>query len=112
VNGFTVGAALRWMVGDAALYTLLALYLLETLPQEYGVPLAWHFPLSPAYWAPLAYGPPGRSLASAWRALLRLHLPGLSEFQQKIGRLEQAAYQQFQASVGEEFARLQETVKT
>jgi ATP-binding cassette subfamily A (ABC1) protein 3 len=71
VNGFTVGEALRWMLGDAALYTALALYLLETLPQEYGVPQAWHFPLSPAYWAPLAYGPPGRSLRSAWRALLR-----------------------------------------
>ena len=70
VNGFSVAAALQWMLGDILLYTLTALYLLEVLPQEYGVPQSWHFPLSPAYWAPDAYGPPGRSLRSAWGALL------------------------------------------
>ena len=59
------------------------------------------------------WSPPSlQELQQPLPALLRLHLPGLGEFQQKIGKLEQTAYQQFQASVGEEFARLQETAKT
>ena len=52
------------------LYTLLALYFTEVVPQEFGVPQHPLFFLNPAYWAPTAYGPPGRPIQDAWRALL------------------------------------------
>lgn len=55
-------------------------------------------------WAP----PSLEELQQPLPAVLRLHLPVLSEFQHKIGELEQAAHLQFQATVGDEFARLQQ----
>lgn len=59
------------------------------------------------------WSPPSlQELQQPLPAVLRLHLPVLSGFQQKIGKLEQTAYQQFQTTVGDEFARLQAATKS
>lgn len=54
-------------------------------------------------WAP----PSLRELQLPLPPVLQEHLPVLHELQQKIGKLEQTAHQQFLASVGGEFDRLQ-----
>ena len=68
-NGYSLARALGAIFGDAALYTLLALYFTEVVPQEFGVPQHPAFFLNPAFWAPATYGPPGRPLLDAWRAV-------------------------------------------
>ena len=70
VNGYSMARALWAILGDAALYTALALYLTEVVPQEFGVPQHPLFLANPAFWAPVAYGPPGRPFVEAWRAFL------------------------------------------
>ena len=54
-------------------------------------------------WAP----PSLRELQHPLPPVLQEHVPVLHDLQQKIGKLEQTAYQQFQATMGGEFDRLQ-----
>lgn len=49
VNGYAVSSALWYMLGDTLLYMVLALYLAAVVPQEYGVPLPFTFPLTWAH---------------------------------------------------------------
>jgi len=48
-GSYSFGTALGLMLIDFGLYTLLALYLGNVLPQEFGVPLPWYYPCSPRW---------------------------------------------------------------
>jgi len=50
VQGFTVAYGLVMLAIDTVLYTVLALYLEQVLPSEYGVPRPWYFPCMPRFW--------------------------------------------------------------
>ncbi|CAK4126529.1 unnamed protein product [Aphanomyces euteiches] len=49
-SNYRFQGGLGMMVFDAILYSLLALYLQEVIPQEYGTPKKWYFPLQPSFW--------------------------------------------------------------
>jgi len=51
-GGFSFGTALAMMLFDCVLYTLLGVYLNAVLPQEFGVPLPWYYPVTTKYWRP------------------------------------------------------------
>ncbi|XP_008072801.1 retinal-specific ATP-binding cassette transporter [Carlito syrichta] len=47
---FSFLMSMKMMLLDAALYGLLAWYLDQVLPGDYGTPLPWFFPLQESYW--------------------------------------------------------------
>ncbi|RHY26011.1 hypothetical protein DYB32_007943 [Aphanomyces invadans] len=49
-NNFRFQGGLGMLVLDTILYTALGLYLQEVLPQEYGTPRKWYFPLQVSFW--------------------------------------------------------------
>jgi ABC-type multidrug transport system ATPase subunit len=51
VDGFTAGSGMLMMFLDTVLYTVIALYLEQVLPSEYGVPKPWYFPCTSRFWA-------------------------------------------------------------
>jgi ATP-binding cassette, subfamily A (ABC1), member 3 len=51
-SNFSFARALAMMVADIVLYTVLGWYFTHVLPQDYGVPLPWYFPVTRAYWIP------------------------------------------------------------
>jgi hypothetical protein len=60
-NNFTYSACVGMMVFDAVLYGVLAWYLDNVLPSEFGAPLPYYFPFLPSYWC----GAPASTRANA-----------------------------------------------
>jgi ATP-binding cassette subfamily A (ABC1) protein 3 len=59
-NGFRFETAIYMQLVDFALYVAVAAYAQIVVPQEFGVPEKWYFPVTPAYWRRLL----GRPLPS------------------------------------------------
>ncbi|OQR81399.1 ATP-binding Cassette (ABC) Superfamily [Thraustotheca clavata] len=49
-SNFRFQGGLAMLVIDFILYTLLAMYLEQVVPKDYGTPQKWYFPVSPSYW--------------------------------------------------------------
>jgi ATP-binding cassette subfamily A (ABC1) protein 3 len=49
-NNFSVAAAMGMLLLDTALLAAIFAYLDRVVPNEFGVPLPWYFPVSPDFW--------------------------------------------------------------
>ncbi|OQR99493.1 ATP-binding Cassette (ABC) Superfamily, partial [Achlya hypogyna] len=49
-SNYRFAGGLGMLVLDFILYTLLAIYLEQVIPKDYGTPQKWYFPVSPSYW--------------------------------------------------------------
>jgi ABC-type Na+ transport system ATPase subunit NatA len=48
-SNYSFGTAMGFLILDFFIYTFLALYLGNVLPQEFGVPLPWYYPCTPRW---------------------------------------------------------------
>lgn len=48
-SNYSFGTALGFLILDFFLYTVLALYLGNVLPQEFGLPMPWYYPCTPRW---------------------------------------------------------------
>ncbi|XP_053672341.1 phospholipid-transporting ATPase ABCA3-like [Anopheles nili] len=49
-DGFNVGLAMIMLLVDAAIYLLIALYVEQVMPGEFGVARPWYFPFTKEFW--------------------------------------------------------------
>ncbi len=50
IGNFTVQSAIVMLFVDTILYFILAVYLEQVLPSDYGIRQPWYFPILPSYW--------------------------------------------------------------
>lgn len=49
-DNISLAAILGMLIVDTVLYLLLALYVEQVRPGEFGIPQPWYFPVLPSYW--------------------------------------------------------------
>lgn len=52
-DSFSFGIVLQLMLFDGILYFIIAWYIDQVFPGEFGIPRRWYFPFSPSYWCGL-----------------------------------------------------------